>query len=669
MAPADLFRALSEDNLFSMIVELGMGSDINTLNHDQKTALWIAVEEGKEAFCELLVTRGAQIEVHGTSILNIAVQRGNARIVKLLWPFCNPTREYLALESAISLGFHEIADFLIDTGEFRYLNVDFNARVSFQGEGFPVRSPLVVEEWGRFIEHRDALRLLNVNRKYFAYALLLAAKAEHSAGATFVEFLLVKRLVDGRDASDPIKIHEQYETPLIAAAARGDLRVLALLTRQPNIDLTIRGPCDVPAIIYVLTNISKILTEEDRAVARRLSSAVAPFSISFGSPSCWSGLNTVIEYVLGTRREDLIKTVIDIVREDAGMSILPLLISINDFSLFMRLLNVRELSSSNPTPYSWVLLARYLGEFHDAGSLILFGVVAFHMIKSGIWKDIVWECLSSKNSLFMQQFFIPPTMVPPSQVTNDTLISLREVGLSQSLIEHWSQGSYADIALWKALRCELCNGPNIQLLVIYGANPNALYPHNGVLEGEKLYEPFHPFFTETFVPSFSSALDLTTGPNPFNPFIILSEPAENIDFQRLRPLTWAILAGKLLLVDILVQSLNIDVNIGDLQGRTPLMYGVARKDVAIVKRLLQCEGIDINVQDHLGRSAIFYAEEARDPETAKVLVSSQNFDPLVHNLEGHTVKDLATCHGNHEVLQVISRLQETGGREGGSTSV
>jgi hypothetical protein len=90
------------------------------------------------------------MEAQKTSILEVAAQGGHTEIVALLWLHCNAEREHLSQGSSISLGFHGIAIFSIETGEFKNStlkpvalkcswNIDFssvNLQLSSNGRDF-----------------------------------------------------------------------------------------------------------------------------------------------------------------------------------------------------------------------------------------------------------------------------------------------------------------------------------------------------------------------------------------------------------------------------------------------------------------------------------------------------------------------------------------------------
>lgn len=185
----NLYRAATLGDTNAIWAAAEKGCDIDTPDTDGKTPLWFAVQHDQSDASRLLVTRGANVETGNFSILEVAVQRGHADIVALLWPHCKAEKELRSLESAISLGFHEIADFLVRNGEFDYQHSQAYGTDLLTGNGFPKRDCAAFQEWESFIFARSEGQL-HLNRLFFNYALLLATKADHNAGLRLAKLLL-----------------------------------------------------------------------------------------------------------------------------------------------------------------------------------------------------------------------------------------------------------------------------------------------------------------------------------------------------------------------------------------------------------------------------------------------------------------------------------------------
>jgi ankyrin repeat protein len=272
----DLCEAARQGNIDRIESAVEKGCDVNALDKYGKPPLWYAVQSGHSDACRILIARGARVEGQSPSILELAVQGEHAEIVELLWPYCEVERQHHCLESAISLGFHGIADFLVGTQVFEYQHSQASDIELLIKDGFSRREITAFQQWERFIFVRRSENL-NLHRIFFFdYALLLATKADRNAGLRLVDILLggEKPLAD---ANCKIKINGEIETPLTNAAEKGNLEILATLIERPNIRLTICGKYDWPAFLHLLASSESIASERGRAIARKLSKESARF--------------------------------------------------------------------------------------------------------------------------------------------------------------------------------------------------------------------------------------------------------------------------------------------------------------------------------------------------------------------------------------------------------
>jgi len=201
--------------------------------------LWFAVQSGHSDACRILIARGARVEGQRPSILELAVQGERTEIVELLWPYCKVERQHRCLETAISLGFHGIADFLVGTREFEYQHSEASDIEVLRKDGFSRREVADFKQWERFFFVRRSEKL-NLHRIFFDYALLLATKSDRNEGLRLVNLLLgeEKPLAD---VNCMINIGEEIETPLTNAAEKGNLEILATLIERPTTRLNICG--------------------------------------------------------------------------------------------------------------------------------------------------------------------------------------------------------------------------------------------------------------------------------------------------------------------------------------------------------------------------------------------------------------------------------------------
>ncbi|CAI7613752.1 unnamed protein product [Penicillium viridicatum] len=258
----------------AIINKLGQGStrlQLFIINGSGGTLVlyWFAVQYGQSDACRLLIARGANVETQNFRFFEVAVQRGHADVVALLWPHCEAEKEERSLESAISLGFHDIADFLIGTGEFDYQHSEADKTYFLMGDGFPKRDCAAFEEWESLLFFRREEQL-HLNRLFFDYALLLSTKGDHNAGLRLAK-LLLKEPNPMADVNCRIKINGRFETPLTAAAEAGNLEILAALIDCPATSLSICGKYNWPAFLHFLASPQSLSAEKGRTIAQKLS--------------------------------------------------------------------------------------------------------------------------------------------------------------------------------------------------------------------------------------------------------------------------------------------------------------------------------------------------------------------------------------------------------------
>lgn len=144
----DLHDAARRNNLEDIRAIYDQDEVVDVLDKEKKTPLWYAADEGYFHACELLLALGATIMPGYHSALDTAIKRGHAHIVELLWPHCSGEPDFCTLENAISLGFHTIADFLLESGDF--LQSPSQNNQEFEAYGFPGRGCEVFQQWERF---------------------------------------------------------------------------------------------------------------------------------------------------------------------------------------------------------------------------------------------------------------------------------------------------------------------------------------------------------------------------------------------------------------------------------------------------------------------------------------------------------------------------------------
>ncbi|KAL4889983.1 ankyrin repeat-containing domain protein [Aspergillus ambiguus] len=493
-------------------------------------------------------------------------------------------------------------------------------------------------------------------RPPLCYALLLAAKADNNAGLRLVNFLLAETVAD---VNCRIKINrpsaKQCETPLTAAAEKGNLEVLATLLDHPNISLKECSP-------------QSISTERGRILVRRLCFEASDNLWIDTRDTC---LVTAFENVLQFGDSDIVKQVISVVFGAAGSLILPLLIRAKEADGLKWILNYDSVSSSNPPPRLWVLLCDSLQRNFDLQALELFTRVAELFVEKKIWNGAILNCLYAGNFSFVKQFFYPFHERPSKRVVEETLIGLPAASTDQSLMKQWADQGWANVALWSAIHFGLWQNPSFKnILFDPSVDLNSSDPDPTSLEMSETGNIPHAYFDD--LTSEGTQLPIRPPVSNMPPYyqhkalqdwqmqVMLLEQQNNRRLLMTRqnraakcPLSWAVARRNSQLVDTLLLSPRLNINAQDSCRRTPLMYAIAVAHMHIVERILGHGDTDVNMQDSKGRTAIFYAVQGRNLRILKLLVGTQRVDFSIRNFTGQSVHDLAKGNGDNDIMAAL----------------
>lgn len=657
---ADIYQAASQGNLNVLRAAVAQGYDINAPNQDGKTPLWFAANSGQEVACSFLIAQGVKIGRQSVSVLQAAIDGGHIEVIATILPYCNVEGEYRLLEDAISLGFHDIADILIETENFQFLLYkDGGPEISHTG-GFPGRKCNDFRQWERFLSVRchPSLPLDNL---YFEYGLILAASASHNSGLRMARGLLQKT---GINVNRRIRINSHMETPLTAAAEKGNLEVLALLSNHPDIDLAIRGKYNWPASFHLLASSQSVSTERGLAIAQMLLFESSDGHIVLDDRI--SMLTTIFKNVLQSSNIRLAKHVIGLVRGSAGLRILPLLVMANEKEGLTWLLNYESTFLSQPSPALWVLLCDYLQAHPDPQALSLFIRLATFFVEAKLWHQIVLKCLQYRNFDFVKQFFHFPFKPLPQKVMEETLDQLPEASTKLDLIKEWVDEGFANVILWNAIHLGLWHNPSFKRMLSHrDIDPNLPDPHSESMERPVLPHIHHAFFNTA---SGNMQIVLSSKPSSQSPdtgafqdyqsqLMLLEKENRGRSMNhenKTTPLIWAIVHCNIQLVDAILCSPRVDVNVPDSYGRTPLMYAIAVANRQIVERLLTCRDIELNLRDKKGRTAVFYAAQSGDLIITRSLVERPGIDLHVRDFAGHEAVKYAQASGQYDIVAAFS---------------
>jgi ankyrin repeat protein len=80
------------------------------------------------------------------------------------------------------------------------------------------------------------------------------------------------------------------------------------------------------------------------------------------------------------------------------------------------------------------------------------------------------------------------------------------------------------------------------------------------------------------------------------------------------------------IVNMLLDTQLMDVNIVNSNGKTPLLLAIESENIAIVKLLLETKDVDLNTKDKFGNSAIMKLISSNDYDTIFKFLGNQNVD-------------------------------------------
>lgn len=120
----------------------------------------------------------------------------------------------------------------------------------------------------------------------------------------------------------------------------------------------------------------------------------------------------------------------------------------------------------------------------------------------------------------------------------------------------------------------------------------------------------------------------------------------------------AAVRGSAAMIQIFVESSNIDVNRGDRAGGyTALMWAAYFDKAEVVDQLLKIAHIDPNVRNHQGQTAFILAVQNDNPSIASLLLNSGKIDVNVIDKSGHTALSWAVEHQQVSIVRELLRVQ------------
>lgn len=119
------------------------------------------------------------------------------------------------------------------------------------------------------------------------------------------------------------------------------------------------------------------------------------------------------------------------------------------------------------------------------------------------------------------------------------------------------------------------------------------------------------------------------------------------------PLSWAVVNGHEAMVELLLATAGVNVNLKDSLGETPLSCAIRYRQEAVAKLLLATAKVDINARSLTGATPLFKAVTSVDAVFVKLLVTTAGIDVNSKNLEGDTPLFEAARFGHVEVVKLL----------------
>ncbi|KAJ5948731.1 hypothetical protein N7454_002038 [Penicillium verhagenii] len=634
---------------------------------DVQKDLHDAVVRGSLDTIRALIEQGADVNTVQHNILKDAIEHNHEDVVDLLIPHCDPVRSFGALETAIFLGFYQIGDRLVKSGRFYHPHQWSGDSKYLEYVTFPDRhEPKVLENWGHFLRHH--CEESEMNPLYFDYLLLLAAKFKENHDFISLFFTGSTKWGHKVNVNCKIKVESHFETPLTAAAENGNDNVLRLLVGHPDIDSTICGKKDWPAIIHLLRNENWMYSLDvmDDLIVHMPKKQTVLYE--------WQDeLNIVFENAMRSCHPLAVKHVLDFV-QGAGARALPLMIMAGDTTGFKWILTRQAMNMSEPVPLLWSLLFNYIEIKTDSECFETLLYVAELLVKAEIWNPVLLQCLRARNFSFARQFcFWPPNEMTltrweflPIEVSRMAFLGFRQASGDVALVKLWIDKGFADSALWNAYHNNWLTTSLEEVLAYPGINPNRPDPHVGDIKRPDFPTIDHIFFQadqceedeRTDLPLRKPALFDNHKNLPLQEYSFQLMLQERLNKRRLlraqqSALTWAVAMQNIQLVDVLLRCPQINVNLQDRNNRTPLIFAVAVGNSEILKRILAREDLNINLQDYQGRSAIFYAAQSGDPDITQLLMQTGRVDLKIPDAMQRTALSVARQEGHDGVVALL----------------
>ncbi|KAJ4363902.1 hypothetical protein N0V83_009354 [Neocucurbitaria cava] len=135
--------------------------------------------------------------------------------------------------------------------------------------------------------------------------------------------------------------------------------------------------------------------------------------------------------------------------------------------------------------------------------------------------------------------------------------------------------------------------------------------------------------------------------------LAVSEIDLNATTNGLTPLAMAIESGRREIVEVLLRTGQVDVNLGYGAGSTPLCLAASRGHAQITDLLLRTDKIDVNIVNIIGSTALHMGAENGHAEVVNLLLRTKKVEVDLENDAGNTPLSLGVLNGHAEVVRLL----------------
>ena len=128
---------------------------------------------------------------------------------------------------------------------------------------------------------------------------------------------------------------------------------------------------------------------------------------------------------------------------------------------------------------------------------------------------------------------------------------------------------------------------------------------------------------------------------------------DNLKKRGRTPLSYAAGNGQKAVVELLLETGDVDIDSVDQYGRTPLSYTAESGSEAVVKLLLETGDVDIDSVDQYGRTPLSYTAESGSEAVVKLLLETGEVDINSKDHESRTPLSHAAENGKETMVKLL----------------